>query len=119
MAGNGDKEIMRFRSEMDFEHAEVREGSKGGTVVSVRLTANEAARLRGLASSLGLNLSQVLRQALEAFEPKAAHPGHPWTEAFTFGGVASWPSALRISPEQPESAESTTVRTRIREKVST
>ena len=113
-----DREVARLRSEMDLEGAEAREGRAHGAVVSVRLNPDEAARLREIASSMGLNLSQVLRRALEAYEAELAGHSLSLVQAFTFGGVARSPSTLVIRPEQPSVGESGTVQTRVREKVS-
>lgn len=100
--------------ELDWEQAEVHEGRPHGTVVSVRMDAAEAERLRTLASQLGLNMSQVLRRALADFEPqpRALLTWH----AFTFGGV-DWPMSLRVHPEIPVAESSTELRARIRERV--
>lgn len=75
--------------ELDWEHADVREGRQSAAVVSVRLDNAESARLRALASSLGMNLSQVLRQALAAYDPagESAAPREVFVAPFTYGGT--------------------------------
>jgi Ribbon-helix-helix protein, copG family len=57
-----------LKAEMDWEHAEVAEGKPHGVAISVRLDAAEADRLRSLAASLHLNMSQVLRRALAEYD---------------------------------------------------
>jgi len=72
--------------DLDWAHAEVREGRPHGTVVSVRLSAAEADRLRDIADHLGLNLSQVLRRALADYEPADDHRQGidvVWSRGFT------------------------------------
>jgi len=76
--------------ELAWDEAVVEEGRRPGAVVSVRLDADETARLRALADSLDLNLSQVIRRALAAYEAEAGE--HASTErllhaAFTYGGT--------------------------------
>jgi hypothetical protein len=75
--------------ELDWEEAVVREGRLPGAVVSVRLDPAETARLRHLANSLGMNLSQVLRRALAGFDPDEAHSRERplIVGAFTYGGT--------------------------------
>lgn len=75
--------------ELDWSHAVVQEGRAAGAVVSVRLNSSETAHLRRLADSLGLNLSQVLRRALAAYDPEAAFAREHVhvLEAFTYGGT--------------------------------
>ncbi len=76
MTKNNDLEI--GKDELDWSRAEVQEGRPHGVVVSVRLDAHEAGRLRELASTLGLNMSQVSRQAEDvpfAVELRDGGPG--------------------------------------------
>ena len=75
--------------ELEWSEAVVAEGRQPGTVVSVRLDPDEAARLRQLADTLGLNVSQVMRRALAAFSPSDdAQRRHLFLGAFTYGGIA-------------------------------
>jgi hypothetical protein len=64
-----DRAIEIDSADVDWDKAEVREGRQPAAVVSVRLSPEEAARLREYAESLGVTVSEVLRQALAAFEP--------------------------------------------------
>lgn len=75
--------------DLDWEHAEVREGRQPASVISVRLDDAETGRLRALADSLGLNVSQVLRRALAAYEPAQENEGagRAFVTAFTYGGT--------------------------------
>jgi hypothetical protein len=110
---------------MDWSGAERREGKPTGTVVSVRLHADEAERLRGLAASLELNMSQVLRQALSDFDPASDRFRHAliqYISPFTFGG-GTWIGRRTVreedSAEEADLAESPskTIDTRVRERV--
>jgi hypothetical protein len=88
--------------ELDWDNAVVREGRPHGAVVSVRLDPAEAARLRSIAASLGVNLSQVLRRALADYDPTQAARKQRGTAsgviAITFGGgVATWQRPLVTS----------------------
>lgn len=76
--------------ELDWDEAVVREGRQPGAVVSVRLDADEAARLRSLADVLGLNVSQVLRRALADYRPDTDREagGRVFLSVFTYGGTA-------------------------------
>lgn len=76
--------------ELDWAEAVVQEGRHPGTVVSVRLDASEAARLRSLADAIGLNVSQVLRRALAEYEPNTEGEARDpvFLPAFTYGGTA-------------------------------
>lgn len=98
--------------ELDWEHAEVREGRAHGVVVSVRLDADEAARLRHLAATLGLNMSQVLRQGLADFDPGRERQLLS-SRAFTFGGV-DWIGTIAVEPP-PQGESRTELQPRIRE----
>jgi predicted transcriptional regulator len=106
------KELEINEDEFDWARARVQEGRPHGTVVSVRLDPDEAARLRELASTLGLNMSQVLRQALAQFPPRREGLLLAW-RAWTSGGV-DWVREV----ERPSDATSTELRPRIRETVS-
>lgn len=118
-------EIAAYKAEMDWAGVEKREGKPAGTVVSVRLDAEDAERLRTFASSLGLNMSQVLRQALSDFEPTSDRVREAlrlYISPFTFGG-ATWIGQLTVrqedSAERPDLAEtpSKTIDTRVRERI--
>ena len=76
--------------ELDWAEAVVQEGREPGAVVSVRLDASEAARLRTLADALGLTVSQVLRRALAEYEPDTEGETRDpvFLPAFTYGGTA-------------------------------
>jgi predicted transcriptional regulator len=76
--------------ELDWVEAVVHEGRQPGAVVSVRLDADEAARLRRLAEALGLNVSQVLRRALADYQPDTERGARDpvLLSAFTYGGTA-------------------------------
>jgi hypothetical protein len=97
-----DVEISAYRAEMDLDSPTVQDGRPHGVVVSVRLDAEEAERLRGLAASLDLNMSQVLRRALNAFEPG---------EAGTFRllvrtqGAPDWPTTVAFQGSSGERRE--------------
>lgn len=75
--------------ELDWAEAVVHEGRQPGVVVSVRLDPVEAARLRSLADTLGLNVSQVVRRALSEYEPE--NERDTWSPSFlpvfTYGGT--------------------------------
>lgn len=75
--------------ELDWGRAEVREGRPAGAVVSVRLDAQEVARLHALAATLELTVSQVLRRALAAYDdPNAGlRERRRWLIPHTYGGV--------------------------------
>ena len=77
--------------ELAWDEATVEEGRRPGAVVSVRLDPDETAKLRTLADSLGLNLSQVIRRALDTYEPTGDHevasPERFYVAAFTYGGA--------------------------------
>jgi predicted transcriptional regulator len=97
-----------------------------GTVVSVRLDAAEAERLRKVATELQLNMSQVLRRALANFDPEAHLQDQvrstlrAYVRAFTFGGT-SFVGRVHVHPEGEERSlefpESTTVDARVRERI--
>lgn len=119
------EEIASYEAEMDWSGAERREGKPTGTVVSVRLDADEAERLRGLAKSLGLNMSQVLRQALSDFNPasdRVRQALFEYISPFTFGG-ATWMGRLTVRQEDSQEEEdlfespSKTIDTRVRERI--
>jgi len=106
---------------MDWEHAEVAEGKPHGVVISVRLDAEEADRLRSLATNLHLNMSQVLRRALAEYDPNPS--GSDWPSLhgpLTLGG-ASWTGVVRLieagEPKSWDRSESTTIDVRLRERV--
>ena len=74
--------------ELDWEHAEVHEGRQAASVISVRLSDAEGARLRALANSSGMNISQVLRKALAAYDPARENQSRRvFISAFTYGGI--------------------------------
>ena len=74
--------------ELAWDEAVTHEGRRPGAVVSVRLDEDETARLRALAAHLDLNLSQVIRRALAAFETEAERAGtRVVLGAFTYGGT--------------------------------
>ena len=125
-------EIERYREEMDWAAAEARSGSAHGVVISVRLDESDADRLRSLASELDLNMSQVVRRALASFDPalspavelrRAVHAAvtHSYVTAFTFGG-RTFLGHVSVRPEGSqedlELSESSTVDTRVRERIS-
>lgn len=74
--------------DLTWDEAVVEEGRRPGSVVSVRLDADETARLRRLAESSGLNLSQVIRRAVAAYEAEEREPAaRVVLGAFTHGGA--------------------------------
>jgi len=74
--------------ELDWKNAEVQEGRQPGVVVSVRLGPAEAARVRVLAESAGLTVSQVIRRALAEYEAQnTAREPKVFVAAFTYGGT--------------------------------
>ncbi len=116
------EETDTMRDQMDWENAEVVQGKPHGVVISVRLDAAEAEHLRTVASDLHLNMSQVMRRALAAFDPQ----GHIVQELPIFGpitvGGAAWTGSVSVRPageavEQWTRPESTTIDTRVRERV--
>jgi hypothetical protein len=74
--------------EIDWDKAVVREGRQPGSVISVRLSTEETVQLRAHADWLGVTVSEVLRQALAAFEPRAKTDPtrEAFVSAFTYGG---------------------------------
>ncbi len=99
--------------DLEWQRAVVQEGRPHGTVISVRLDAGEAERLRRLAETLRLNMSQVLRQALADFDPRVGRAGVTW-RPFTFGGV-NWPTKVEIDPNEPRAESRTELAPRISE----
>lgn len=74
--------------ELAWDEAVVEEGRQPGAVVSVRLDPEEAERLRAMADSLDLNVSQLLRRALAEYSPeKEQKAGRVLLSAFTYGGT--------------------------------
>ena len=74
--------------ELAWDEASVQEGRRPGAVVSVRLDAEETARLRGFADRFDLNVSQVVRRALADYNPdKAQAAERVFLSAFTYGGT--------------------------------
>jgi predicted transcriptional regulator len=97
-------------SDLDWDKAVVRPGHPHGAVVSVRLDPADADRLRTLAAQLDLNLSQVIRRALAAFEParlQAIQRQLAQTlQGFTYGGSAvNLISYSVVYPQRPEEAK--------------
>lgn len=74
--------------ELAWDEAVVHEGRQPGAVVSVRLDAEETARLRGMADRLDLSVSQVLRRALTEYNPDKEQTAE-WVvlRPFTYGGT--------------------------------
>jgi Ribbon-helix-helix protein, copG family len=112
-----------LKAEMDWEHAEVAEGKPHGVAISVRLDAAEADRLRSLAASLHLNMSQVLRRALAEYDPNPSSSGRPSLHRpFTLGG-ASWTGVVCLieagESKSWDRSESATIDVRLRERVIT
>ena len=118
--------------ELDWDEAEVREGRQPGAVVSVRLGPAEAARLRALADSSGLNVSQVIRRALAEFGSKREQRREQkvFVAAFTYGGTMpvmheqgwrwSGPAQMQLPSGETQSrvdAPTTTEPTRVVERV--
>ncbi len=70
------------------------EPNRAGIVVSVRLKADEAQLLHGLADRDGRSLSETLRVALHAFsrQPPRRTSGRD-SDSFTRGGVFTTPTA--------------------------
>lgn len=114
-------ETAASKAEMDWDKAERRPGRPAGTVVSVRLDSDETARLHDFAASLGLSMSQVLRQALTSFDPEtSSQVSRRWAlSPFTFGGAA-WIGQVAVmegSEKRTDLSESPskTIDTRVRE----
>jgi hypothetical protein len=111
-----------MKEQMDWDNAETVEGKPHGVVISVRLDPTEAENLRTLASDLHLNMSQVMRRALAAFDPtkQSVRAGTAFGP-LTFGG-AGWTGSVSVSlagegAEPYSRPESTTIDTRVRERV--
>jgi Ribbon-helix-helix protein, copG family len=76
--------------EVDWANATVHQPQRPQSVVSVRLSAEETARLREISETLGITVSQVLRRALAAYDSgrEVAPLRRVIVSAFTYGASA-------------------------------
>ncbi len=103
---NNEEEVVLGQNVTEYARAKA---SKGTAVISVRLSTDDIARLETIGRASGKTVSQVVRDALAAYDLMGHHLIlHLWNGSLVGSGAprfisrGGWPDAIKMRDEESE-----------------